>query len=76
MAKQQHQQAVCMVFLMAFIVLSAMHAVPVEAGRALREASSIPKFDPLDPNSVPSVPAGEPYTRPGCTNVYNCHGAP
>ena len=32
MAKQQHQQAVCMVFLMAFIVLSAMHAVPVEAG--------------------------------------------
>jgi hypothetical protein len=32
MAKQQQQQAVCMVFLMVFIVLSAMHSVPVEAG--------------------------------------------
>jgi hypothetical protein len=32
MVKQQQQQAVCMVFLMVFIVLSAMHSVPVEAG--------------------------------------------
>jgi hypothetical protein len=33
LAKQQQQrQIVCMVFLMAFLVISAMHAVPAEAG--------------------------------------------
>jgi hypothetical protein len=33
MAKKQQRQVVCMVFLVAFLVISAMHAVPAEAGR-------------------------------------------
>ncbi|TVU31620.1 hypothetical protein EJB05_23315 [Eragrostis curvula] len=67
MMKQQRQAVpFCMAFLMAFLVVSAMHAVPAQAaGRGLA-------YEPLDPNRpAVSVPPGMPYTRP-CVYKNNC----
>ncbi|OEL37671.1 hypothetical protein BAE44_0001310 [Dichanthelium oligosanthes] len=71
MAKQQQQQALplCTVFLVALLVVSAMHAVPAEAGRALL-AGSI-GYEPLNPGRTPYAGRGEPYTRP-CRYKNEC----
>ncbi|TVU31617.1 hypothetical protein EJB05_23320, partial [Eragrostis curvula] len=66
MVKQQRQALpLCMAFLMAFLVVSAMHAVPAEAAGRGGIA-----YDPLDPNR-PDLSPGKPYTRP-CLYVENC----
>ncbi|KAG2550396.1 hypothetical protein PVAP13_9KG343800 [Panicum virgatum] len=72
MAKQQQQQKafpLCTVLLAALLVVSAMHAVPAEAGRAL--AGGHVGYDPLNPGSTPSAGPGQPYTRP-CTYGRRC----
>ncbi|KAK3153349.1 hypothetical protein QOZ80_2BG0171130 [Eleusine coracana subsp. coracana] len=60
----------CTLLLTAFLVLSAMHAVPAEAGRALAQTG----YEPLNPY-IPSFPGGtvpgRPYTRP-CTYKERC----
>uniref|UniRef100_A0A0A9H0Z9 Uncharacterized protein n=1 Tax=Arundo donax TaxID=35708 RepID=A0A0A9H0Z9_ARUDO len=72
MGKQR--QHLCMVFLMAFLVVSAMHAVTVEAGRVLTQVG----YGALNPGRTPSVARGEPYAGRGrgCTNVYECNKPP
>ncbi|OQU92107.1 hypothetical protein SORBI_3001G291200 [Sorghum bicolor] len=74
MAKQQQQrQIVCMVFLMAFLVISAMHAVPAEAGRTLADqSSSSVGNEPLKPGVLDP---NRPYTR-RCRNIYECPHTP
>ncbi|CAN6311822.1 unnamed protein product [Urochloa humidicola] len=75
MAKQQQQQKAVplgMVFLVALLVVSAMHAVPAEAGRVLAESIG---YGPLNPGNTPSAGRGEPYTRP-CRRIYDCPGSP
>ncbi|CAN6324503.1 unnamed protein product [Urochloa humidicola] len=68
MAKQHQQKApLGMVFLAVLLVVSAMHAIPTEAGRVL--AGSI-GYDPLKPGRTPSGEP-EPYTRP-CRRIYQC----
>ncbi|TVU31618.1 hypothetical protein EJB05_23322 [Eragrostis curvula] len=73
----KHQQALplCMVFLTALLVVSAMHAVPAEAGRALGQVAG-PGYGALIPGVTPAVPRGEPYTGRGCTKVYGCQQPP
>ncbi|KAL6905367.1 hypothetical protein ACP4OV_002968 [Aristida adscensionis] len=74
MAKQQ--QPLRMLFLMAFLVVSAMHAVPADAGRVLGgqiSSGGLNKFNPLDPGSTPSTAGpGQPYTGRGCPHAYGC----
>ncbi|CAN6288719.1 unnamed protein product, partial [Urochloa humidicola] len=72
MEKQQQQQQLCAVFLMAFLVVSAMNAVEVDAGRALAQVS----YGALNPGGTPSVPRGQPYSGRGCTQIYACKSPP
>ncbi|XP_066344692.1 protein WIR1A-like [Miscanthus floridulus] len=64
----RQQQQLCMVFLMAFLVVSTMDAVRVAAGRALGQVS----YGALIPGGTPSVPRGQPYTGRSCTRIYEC----
>ncbi|CAL4915671.1 unnamed protein product [Urochloa decumbens] len=76
MAKHQHQQKALplgMVFLAVLLVVSAMHAVPAEAGRVL--AGSI-GYDPLNPRRTPSAGPGQPYITRPCGRIYECPGTP
>ncbi|CAN6283856.1 unnamed protein product [Urochloa humidicola] len=66
------QQQLCVVFLMAFLVVSTMNAVEVDAGRALAQVS----YGALIPGGTPSVPRGQPYSGRGCINVYACNKPP
>ncbi|OEL23721.1 hypothetical protein BAE44_0015260, partial [Dichanthelium oligosanthes] len=64
----------CMVFLVALLVVSAMHAVPAEAGRSRAGralAGGSIGYDPLNPSIMPSAGPGGPYTRP-CRYIYRC----
>ncbi|KAG2539244.1 hypothetical protein PVAP13_9NG457214 [Panicum virgatum] len=70
MAKQQQKALpLCTVLLVALLVVSAMHAIPAEAGRAL--AGGHIAYDPLNPGRTPSAGPGQPYTRP-CRSIYQC----
>ncbi|CAD6212111.1 unnamed protein product [Miscanthus lutarioriparius] len=75
MAKKQQRQVVCMVFLLvAFLVISAMHAVPAEPGRTLAESSV--GYEPLkpgvlDPDRPGVLDPDRPYTR-RCREIYEC----
>ncbi|KAK3153348.1 hypothetical protein QOZ80_2BG0171090 [Eleusine coracana subsp. coracana] len=78
MGRQQQSLPLCMVFLMAVLVVSALHAVPAEAarkrlhaGRALAQAATGTGYGSLTPGYTPSVPRGQPYSR-GCTKIYHC----
>ncbi|KAK3157199.1 hypothetical protein QOZ80_2AG0117490 [Eleusine coracana subsp. coracana] len=73
MGRQQQSLPLCMVFLMAVLVVSALHAVPAEAGRALAQAAI--GYRPLIPGYTPSVPRGQPY-HGGCPNIYQCNPPP
>ncbi|CAD6204549.1 unnamed protein product [Miscanthus lutarioriparius] len=65
-------QQLCMMFLMAFLVVSTMDVVHVAAGRALGEVS----YGALIPGGTPSVPRGQPYTGRPCTRIYACKPPP
>ncbi|TVU31619.1 hypothetical protein EJB05_23314 [Eragrostis curvula] len=71
MGKHQPALPLCRVFLTALLVVSALHAVPAEAGRALGEAAGAGS-GALIPGYTPSVPRGQPYTGRGCTSAYRC----
>ncbi|KAL6641491.1 hypothetical protein ACP70R_019672 [Stipagrostis hirtigluma subsp. patula] len=71
MAMQKEQvRSPCMVFLMAFLIVSTMNAIPAEAGRMLVAKT----YGALDPRSQPfSAGPGMPYIHPrGCTKIYGC----
>ncbi|XP_047069244.1 uncharacterized protein LOC124677284 [Lolium rigidum] len=63
---------------MAFLLIAASQAVSVQGGRAMKEVvgSEAITANPLNPGSTPAVPAGQPYTRPGCTKPYGCNPPP
>ncbi|PAN48363.1 hypothetical protein PAHAL_9G377600 [Panicum hallii] len=70
MAKQQQALPLCTVLLVALLVVSAMHAVPAEAGRAL--AGGWIGYDPLNPGRTPSAGPGQPYIPRPCEKIYRC----
>ncbi|CAL4940721.1 unnamed protein product [Urochloa decumbens] len=67
------------VFLMAFLVISAMHAAPAQAeGRALAGSISGRTLDPNRPHHdtlIPDKPGGGRGRGRECTSIYECPSA-